>query len=79
MGFLKRLFSIGSKRRKGRRPLIDPIPNNGPALGRIQEDDEQEAAVSRLLRSSSARFAVVSEVDYATLPPMRQYTLFIYI
>jgi hypothetical protein len=68
MGFLKRLFSIGSKRKKNKR--LDPNTNgNDEGLRRIQED-EREAAVGRLLRSSSARFAVISEADY-TVPPMR--------
>ena len=66
MGFLKRFFSIGSRRKKNKRILPDPV------LGRIQEE-EQEAAASRLLRSSSSRFTVVSEVDYSNLPPMRKF------
>ena len=37
------------------------------------EDSEQEAVASRLLRSSSRRFEVVSELDYASLPPIREY------
>ncbi|KAF8623029.1 hypothetical protein AX15_006541 [Amanita polypyramis BW_CC] len=36
----------------------------------IIDDQEHEAAIGRLLRSSSARFAVVSELDYASLPPL---------
>jgi hypothetical protein len=69
MGFLKRFFSIGGRRKKNKRVLPDP------ALERIQEE-EHEAAASRLLRSSSSRFTVVSEVDYANLPPMRRLYLF---
>jgi hypothetical protein len=42
-----------------------------PDLRRQHED--QEATVSRLLRSSSARFAAMGEVDYTSLPPLRKY------
>jgi len=69
MGFFKRFFSISTRKKKCNRVLPDP------ALERIQEE-EQEAAASRLLRSSSSRFTVVSEVDYANLPPMRKFYLF---
>lgn len=74
MGFLKRFFSIGGKRNKNKRQEQDQYcPET--RLGPIQED-EQEAAVSRLLRSSSSRYAVVAELDYASLPPLREYTVF---
>ncbi|KAJ2918661.1 hypothetical protein MD484_g1724, partial [Candolleomyces efflorescens] len=35
-----------------------------------QDEEDHEAAVHRLLRSSSARYAVAHEVDYSDLPPM---------
>jgi len=35
-------------------------------------DEDHEAAVGRLLRSTSARLADNSELDYATLPPIRE-------
>ncbi|KII85883.1 hypothetical protein PLICRDRAFT_31448 [Plicaturopsis crispa FD-325 SS-3] len=82
MGFLKRIFSIGSKRRNRnrRKPLIDlnesgllvvpedaePQEDEGAGL----EQDKQDRQAARLLRSSSAHFAVVSEIDYASLPPL---------
>ncbi|EDR14018.1 uncharacterized protein LACBIDRAFT_305368 [Laccaria bicolor S238N-H82] len=73
MGLLKRLFSIGGKKNKKKRHEIIhnvPLPEqSGPGLRTIDEE-EHEAAVGRLLRSSSTRFAVVSEVDYASLPPL---------
>lgn len=68
MGFLKRIFSIGSKKHKKRPHII----HNVDAGLRAIEEEEHEAAVGRLLRSSSARFAVVSEVDYTSLPPLRK-------
>ncbi|KAK2463580.1 hypothetical protein APHAL10511_004331 [Amanita phalloides] len=37
---------------------------------RVVDDQEHEAAIGRLLRSSSARFAAVSELDYAPLSPL---------
>lgn len=69
MGFLKRLFSVGKKRNK-RKHSSDPkreLVHLAPV-----EEDEQEAAASRLLRSTSSRFAVVHEVDYSSLPPLRE-------
>jgi hypothetical protein len=72
---LKRFFSIGS-RKNGRKNAVIPGDNSDHGLARIQEE-EQEAALSRLLRSSSARFAVVSEVDYTSLPPLREFLYFI--
>ena len=66
MGFLKRILSIGSK--KGKKPTLVNHPERG-----IWEEEEHEATVGRLLRSSSTRFAVVSELDYASLPPLRKF------
>lgn len=86
MGFLKRFFSlksIGSKKKQnqkqqkqderqeqqGRRQLV---LNTNEEL-RVLDDQEHEADIGRLLRSSSARYAVVSEVDYASFPPLRRF------
>ncbi|KAG1746592.1 uncharacterized protein EDB91DRAFT_1117830 [Suillus paluster] len=58
MGFLKKFFSIGGKKSK-RRGLAhhehEPLPSLQPPL-----EEDAEAAVSRLLRSSSARFGIES-------------------
>ncbi|KAH9479436.1 hypothetical protein JR316_0008030 [Psilocybe cubensis] len=76
MGLLKRLFSMGSKKHKKQRPPVDhdvPLPEQPWTEVRpVQpaEDEEHEAAVSRLLRSSSARYVASSELDFATLPPL---------
>lgn len=82
MGLLKRLFSIGGKKNKQKRHEIThnvPLPEqSGPGLRTIDEE-EHEAAVGRLLRSSSTRFAVVSEVDYASLPPLRKSPMSLFL
>lgn len=84
MGFLKRFFSlkyIGGKKKqdqkqqkqderqeqKGRRQLA---LNTNEELKVMEQ--EHEADIGRLLRSSSARYAVVSEVDYTSFPPLRE-------
>ncbi|KAG6821205.1 hypothetical protein H0H93_004026 [Arthromyces matolae] len=67
MGFLKRLFSIGSKKNKKERPQI---VHNVDAKQRALEEEAHEAAIGRLLRSSSTRYTVVSEVEYSSLPPL---------
>jgi hypothetical protein len=72
MGFLKRIFSIGSKKSKKRPHIVHNVKVD-TGLGGIWEEEEHEATVGRLLRSSSARFAVVSELDYASLPPLRKF------
>ena len=87
MGFLQRIFSlksIGIKKKqnqkqqnpqkqderqeqKGRR---QHVRNTDEELQVV--DQEHEADIGRLLRSSSARYAVVSELDYASFPPLRE-------
>ncbi|KAJ3510832.1 hypothetical protein NLJ89_g4447 [Agrocybe chaxingu] len=72
MGLLKRLFSIGSKKNKKQRPAIVhnvPLPEEPEVEGALN-DAEHEAAVGRLLRSTSARFVERPEFDYASLPPI---------
>ncbi|KIY53388.1 hypothetical protein FISHEDRAFT_55250 [Fistulina hepatica ATCC 64428] len=52
-------------------PTSSHASDNRPAASQlVAEDEDQEAVASRLLRSSSARYAVVSELDYASLPPI---------
>lgn len=74
MGFLKRLFSIGGKKKSKHVPIAHNVPL--PQLPTIppMNDEEHEAAVGRLLRSTSARVTENSELDYATLPPIRETT-----
>lgn len=66
MGFLKKFFSIGNKKSKKHS-----LPIHQPKQQQPLEEDT-EAAVSRLLRSSSARFGVESGLNYASLPPLRE-------
>ena len=40
--------------------------------GKEFRNKDPEAAASRLLRSSSAHFNVVAEMDFAALPPIRE-------
>lgn len=75
MNLLKRLFSIGSKKNKKKRTQIVhnvPLPEHDCPGFQAKDDQEHEAAVGRLLRSSSARFVENPEPYYATLPPLRK-------
>ncbi|KAJ3805526.1 hypothetical protein F5876DRAFT_51715 [Lentinula aff. lateritia] len=76
VGFFKRILSLGSKK-SSRRKQTQAVRSNdwvdevGAQTNQPQNSDEDnEIAVNLLLRSSSARFAVVSETDYTTLPPL---------
>ncbi|XP_006461821.1 hypothetical protein AGABI2DRAFT_118673 [Agaricus bisporus var. bisporus H97] len=70
MGFLKRIFSIGSKKNR-KQSSSKPLPATVEEEQRRElEEEEHEAAVGRLLRSSSSRYAVVKEIDYTDLPPL---------
>ncbi|KAJ3567460.1 hypothetical protein NP233_g6355 [Leucocoprinus birnbaumii] len=76
MGFFKRFFSFGSKKDKKRASIPDALvaapktPSTDNERKRKLEEEEHEAAVGRLLRSSSSRYAVVKEIDYSNLPPL---------
>ena len=75
MNLLKRLFSLGSKKNKKKQPQIlhnVPLPEHDLLGFQANDDQEHEAAVGRLLRSSSARYAETPELDFATLPPLRK-------
>ena len=82
MGFLTRLFSIGGKTRKknGNNEKYDKSKKNATVSSNnltrpppILQD--QEAVVNRLLRSSSTHFSVLSETEYHSLPPIREFIL----
>ncbi|KAF7308533.1 hypothetical protein HMN09_00702400 [Mycena chlorophos] len=64
MGFLKRLFS-----RKGKKPQRKPVISNPLPIIRETGNDSM-AEVTAILRSSSARYAVVREFDHTALPPI---------
>ncbi|KAI6041252.1 hypothetical protein EDC04DRAFT_2669991 [Pisolithus marmoratus] len=74
MGIFKKFFSIGSKKSKRRfaaNAVAQPtVPSTIQKNLSVSQEDDAEAAVSRLLRSSSARITVDSEVDFAALPPL---------
>jgi hypothetical protein len=74
MGFLHKFLSLRSKKSKRRAAYETrslPLSRDSQEWRRLQE--EQEEIASRLLRSSSLRYAVVNEVDYSSLPPLREY------
>ncbi|KAJ7180650.1 hypothetical protein C8R46DRAFT_1344929 [Mycena filopes] len=69
---LKRFFSINKKNKaaKKRAQIIHNVPTPLQPISEspLLADESGEAA--QLLRSSSARYAVVHQVDYAALPPL---------
>ncbi|KAJ7504399.1 hypothetical protein B0H11DRAFT_2187337 [Mycena galericulata] len=71
---LKRFFSIGKKNKNSKKRERAQAPHSvsTPALSPIAEsaDDSGELAANQLLRSSSARYAVVREFDLNSLPPI---------
>ncbi|KAK0467126.1 uncharacterized protein EV420DRAFT_1474505 [Desarmillaria tabescens] len=71
MGFLRRILSLGGKKSKKNRRHDDiQDPGELDFRYRPQTEEESEAAANHLLRSSSARFATVAEMDYHSLPPL---------
>ncbi|OCH96248.1 hypothetical protein OBBRIDRAFT_787323 [Obba rivulosa] len=71
MGFFKRFLSLGSRKSKSAKKKQQQCRAQVDHEGRIVHRDEpEEQNINRLLRSSSAHFSVVSEVDYASLPPL---------
>ncbi|KAF5350263.1 hypothetical protein D9758_007795 [Tetrapyrgos nigripes] len=75
MGLFKRILSLGSKKSKKKRleihhtvPIDLPVDEIG--VRSAGNDEDSEIAANLLLRSSSARYAVVAEMDYSSLPPL---------
>ncbi|KAJ7066604.1 hypothetical protein C8F01DRAFT_1248600 [Mycena amicta] len=67
---LKRFFS----RKNKPRPLVShPLP-----VVREAANDSAEVTAINILRSSSARFAVVRELDYTSFPPIRRSSTTLY-
>lgn len=78
MGFFQRFLSFGSRRNKKRRAALSTETRSKHPLSREdarRQQQEQEENANRILRSSSLRYAVVNEVDYSSLPPIREYRL----
>ena len=82
VGFFKRILSLGSKKNSKRKQSQAARSNNwvdevGAQVNPPQASDEDnEIAANLLLRSSSARYAVVAETDYTTLPPLRIWVFY---
>ena len=77
MGFFQKFLSFGSRSKKRRAALSTETRYKHP-LSREdarRQNEEQEEIANSLLRSSSLRYAVVKEVDYSSLPPLREYSL----
>ena len=75
MGFFQKFLSLGSRRTKKKRAARHAEARPLPPLTKEElrrQQQEQEEVASRLLRSSSLRYAVVNEVDYGALPPLRK-------
>ncbi|KAI0272365.1 hypothetical protein BC834DRAFT_1038476 [Gloeopeniophorella convolvens] len=73
MGFFQKFLSLGSRKNRKRRAPLPVEARSAPAFSREEArrpEDDGEAVENRLLRSSSMRYAVVNEVDYASLPPI---------
>ncbi|EMD39147.1 hypothetical protein CERSUDRAFT_72350 [Gelatoporia subvermispora B] len=71
MGFFKRFLSLGSRKSKAAKKKQQQSNAQVDHEGRIvHRDESEEQNANRLLRSSSAHFSVVAEVDYASLPPL---------
>ncbi|KAK0217838.1 hypothetical protein IW262DRAFT_1463158 [Armillaria fumosa] len=71
MGFLRRILSLGGRKGKKTRRYDDiQDPGELDFRYRPQTEEESEAAANHLLRSSSARFAAVAEMDYQSLSPL---------
>jgi hypothetical protein len=78
MGFFQKFLSFGSRRNKKRRGALSTETRSKYPLSREdarKQQEEQEEIANSLLRSSSLRYAVVNEVDYSSLPPLREYSL----
>lgn len=77
MGLFKKFFSIGSKRFK-KRSAVDPCTQSPPPVKehlKPSHIDDTEAAVSRLLRSSSGRCAVEPQIGIGSLPALRKFSV----
>ncbi|KAH9884784.1 hypothetical protein C8Q73DRAFT_660623 [Cubamyces lactineus] len=76
MGFLKRFLSLGStKSKKNKKKQLAAQANREvDAEGRMLPQrplvpQDPDTSMTRLLRSSSTKFSVMSEIDYTSLPP----------
>ncbi|KIK61719.1 hypothetical protein GYMLUDRAFT_96567 [Collybiopsis luxurians FD-317 M1] len=78
MGFFKRILSLGSKKSSSKRKQAQTtnqgtawVDEVGAQTGHpVVADEDNEIAANLLLRSSSARYAVIAETDITSLPPL---------
>ena len=71
MGFLKRFFSLGSKKSKRSKQQ-----ERHDHAGRLNTGDVVDGEATRLLRSASAHWAEPSKPDYSLAPPLREYRVY---
>ncbi|KAJ7760543.1 hypothetical protein B0H16DRAFT_1532637 [Mycena metata] len=69
---LKRFFSIGSskKNKNAKKRIVHNVPTPLQPISEVGLLADESGEAAQLLRSSSARYAVVHEADYASLPPL---------
>lgn len=80
MGLFQRLFtfSLGGKSKNNQKkknsgePVLHASQSVNNLLTTTHPNRDQQAAVNRLLRSSSTHFSILSETDYHSLPPIRE-------
>jgi len=77
-------MSLGSKKNKKQRPSpAPPVPSmKVDQLGvgvRTSAQEDVDAVVNQLLRSSSARYATPVETAFNDLPPIREPSLIMHI
>lgn len=74
MGFFKRFFSLGSKKSKRRQQARheERVDASGRVIQGRESWQQVDKEATYLLRSSSAHFSAVSEVDHASSPPPRE-------
>ena len=73
MGFFKRILSLGSKKSKRKaRHDTNKVDASGRIVQALEPWPQADKEATRLLRTSSAHLSVVSEVDYSSLPPLRE-------
>jgi hypothetical protein len=77
MGFFKRILSLGSKKSKRKARQEDKVDSSGRIVQGSEPWQQADKEATRLLRSSSAHFSVVSEIDYTSLPPLRKIAYFV--
>ncbi|KAH9919949.1 hypothetical protein B0H21DRAFT_886642 [Amylocystis lapponica] len=70
-----RFLSLGSRKSKKKQKAAQlqssaKVDSEGRLVPHDNQDKQSDAEANRLLRTASARFAVVSEIDYANLPPL---------